>query len=388
MKRSFSLKAVLAAAMLSAVLIAPVFAQKTIVIGSMQDLSGPTSVWGNAVRKGAELAIEKINREGGLLGMQIEFKSYDVKTDPQEAINAYNRLSGSDKASAIIGPPISNIGLALAGLSAQKKVSIVGSFIDPRVTEMGEGKPHPYMFLMQPSSKQYAEILADYASKKLGMKKVAVFFDQSNAFAVSQVGPFKDLWTANGGTVVAEQIYKKGDKDYKTQLSKIKDAGADAIYAPNYVQDLVLMLQQMEQIGLKATIIGGLDFAPPFTTLLPDAKLADKIYFANNYSDNEAQLIDVRKAYQAKFGEEPVNKAYLGYDKIMIIADAIKRAGSADPVKVRDALETTKGVQGTTGLITLSPTSHQPVGLSMVMYSIMGGEYKDLGRWVPAAHMK
>jgi branched-chain amino acid transport system substrate-binding protein len=343
-------------------------------------------VWGNAVRKGAELAIERLNKQGGVLGMKLELKSYDVKTDPQEAINAYNRLTGSDKVAVIIGPPISNIGLAITGLTEQKKVAVLGSFIDPRVTVKPDGTPHPYMFLMQPSSIQYAEILADYGSKKLGLKKVASFCNQANAFAVSQVGPFKNLWVKNGGTVVLEQVYKAGDKDFKTQLSKIKEAGADAIYAPNYVQELVLMLQQMDQVGLKIPVIGGLDFAPPFTTLLADPKLADNIYFANNYSDTEPQLVEVRKDYQQKYGEDPVNKVYLGYDSVMIIADAVKRAGSADPVKIRDALEKVSKLQGTTGVITISPKSHQPVGLSMVMYSIMEGKYNDPGRWVPDVH--
>lgn len=366
---------------------AQVFAQqKTIIIGNLQDLSGATSVWGNAVRKGAELAVERINRQGGVLGMQLELRSYDVKADPTEAINAYNRLVDRDKAAAVIGPPISNVGLALTALSEQKKVLILGSFIDPRVTVKPNGSPQPYMFLMQPSSVQYAEILADYGLKKLGLKTVAPFYNQANAFAVSQVGPFKAYWTSGGGSVLTEQVYKSGDRDFKTQLSKIKESGAQAIYAPNYVQELVLLLQQMDQIGLKIPVIGGLDFAPPFTTLLPDPKLADKVYFANNYSDNEAQLIEVRQAYMTKFAENPVNKAYLGYDKVLMIADAIRRAGSADPVKIRDAMEQTKSLQGTTGVLSLSPKTHQPVGLSMVMYSIMGGRYDDLGRWIPDSH--
>jgi len=198
MMRSITLKAALTALALASATV-PVFAQKTIVIGNIQDLSGATSVWGNAVRKGAELAVEKVNAQGGVLGMKLELKSYDVKGDPQEAINAYNRLTDNDKASAVIGPPISNIGLAIAGLSERKRVAVIGSFIDPRATEKSPGVPHPYMFLMQPSSIQYAEILADYSLKKLGHKKIAVFFDQSNAFAVSQVGPFKAYWAANGG---------------------------------------------------------------------------------------------------------------------------------------------------------------------------------------------
>jgi branched-chain amino acid transport system substrate-binding protein len=119
---------------------------------------------------------------------------------------------------------------------------------------------------------------------------------------------------------------------------------------------------------------------------MSDPEMADDIFFANNYSDSEPQLIETRVAYVDKFGEEPINKAYLGYDKILIIADALRRAGSADPVALAKALEETRDLQGTTGKITISPETHQPVGLSMVMYMIKEGEYIDLGRHVPESH--
>lgn len=363
-----------------------VLAADTIVIGAIQDLSGPTSVWGNAVKKGAELAVEHLNAEGGLLGVQVELKAYDVKLAPPEAINAYNRLVDQDKAVAVVGPPISNIGISLTTLAESKQVPIVGSFIDPRATTKEDGSPHPYMFLMQPSSVQYSEILADYTLNVLGLKKVAVFYDQSNAFSVSLIEPFVAYIKGNGGEIVEEQVYKQGDKNFKTQLAKIKQSGAEALYLPNYVQDLVLTLTQATQVGLDVTYVGGLDFAPPFVSLMSDPKLADDIYFCNNYSDNEPQLQEVREAYRAKYNEDPINKVYLGYDKITIIADAIKRAGSADPVAIKEALEQTKDLQCTTGVITLSPETHRPVGLSMVMYKIAEGVYQDLGRHVPEAH--
>ena len=96
--------------------------------------------------------------------------------------------------------------------------------------------------------------------------------------------------------------------------------------------------------------------------------------------------MEVREAYKKKYNEEPINKAYLGYDKILILADAIKRANSTDPTAIKNALEQTKNLQCTTGVITLSPKTHQPVGLSMVMYAIEKGQYKDLGRHVPESH--
>lgn len=359
-----------------------------VVIGNLQDLSGPTSVWGNAVTRGAEIAVEKLNAKGGIDGKKIKLVTMDTKGDVQEAIKAYNRLADQEKAIAVLGPPVSNIGIALAPIANQKKVPIVGSFIDPRVTIGQDGKAQPAMFLMQPSSVQYGEIMASYAVEKLGLKKIAILYDQSNAFAVSLINPFKAYAQSVGAKIVAEEVYAKGDKDFKTQLSKIKESGADALYVPNYIQDLVITMKQRKQVGLEIPVIGGLDFAPPFASLLNDPEAATDCYFANNFSDSEPQLAEVKKAYMDKFKEEPVNKVYLGYDKILIIAEAVKKGGSVKPEDVMKGMAQVKDIQGTTGVITLSPNNHQPVGLSMVMYKIEKGKYVDLGRYVPEKHKK
>ncbi|MFT4173329.1 MAG: ABC transporter substrate-binding protein [Rhodocyclaceae bacterium] len=357
-----------------------------IVIGNLQDLSGPTSVLGNAVTRGAELAVERINAAGGHKGDKIKLVTVDTKGNVQEAIKAFTRLVDHEKAVTVIGPPVSNIGLAIAPIANQKKVSVVGSFIDPRVTVQENGEPQPSMFLIQPTSTQYAEIIASYANEKLGFKKFAVLYDQSNAFAVSMLKPFKDYIEKRGAKVVAEEMYTKSDKDYRAQLNKIKASGADVLYIPNYTQDLVITVKQAKQIGLKVPMVSGLDAAPPFASLVGDPEAANNIYFANNFSDKEPQLTEVREAYRAKFKEDPINKAYLGYDTITTVLKAADLGGGASSAQIIAGLSKVKDVQGTTGVITLSPKTHQPVGLSMVMYKIENGAYQEIGRYVPESH--
>ena len=358
-------------------------------IGSIQDMSGTTSVFGNAITRGAELAIEKINAQGGVNGKKLKLITLDTKGDPKEAINAYNRLVDQEKVVAVLGPPISNIGLALAPIANTKKVPVVGSFIDPRVTVGADGKPQAAMFLMQPSSVQYAEIMAGYAVEKLGLKKVGIFYNQSNAYSVSLIKPFKDYAESLGAKVVVEEKYTKDDKDYKTQLAKIKEAGADVLYAPNYTQELIILFKQRKQAGVNVPIVDGLDLAAPFAQNLNDPEAADNAFFANNFSEKEPQLVEVRNAYKAKYNnEEPINKAYLGYDKILIIVDAIKKMNSTKPEDIIKGLEQVKNLQGTTGVITLSPKTHQPVGLSMVISKIEKGKYVEVGRYVPEKHKK
>lgn len=362
-------------------------APKEIVIGNLQDISGPTSVWGNAVTRGAEIAIEKINAAGGVDGAMLKLITLDTKANVQEAIKAYNSLVSS-QAVAVVGPPVSNIGLALAPIANKAGVPLVGSFIDPRVTVGEDGKPQHAMFLMQPSSIQYSEIMAGYTVEKLGLKKVGVLYDQSNAFAVSLLKPYVEYVKKAGGQIVSEQIYTKGDKDYKTQLTKIKEAGADCLYFPNYIQDAVLAMKQRKQIGLNIPVIGGLDFAPPFASLVNDPEAADDIYLANNFSEKEPQLSDVWKTYKAKFNEDPVNKVFLGYDKILLIREGMKLGGGTASAQIIAGLNKVANLQGTTGVLTISPETHQPTGLSMVMYKIEKGKYVELGRYVPEGHKK
>lgn len=356
-----------------------------ILIGNMQDISGPTSVWGNAVTRGAEIAVEKINAAGGIDGRMIKLVTMDTKANVQEAIKGYNNLVSSG-AIAVVGPPVSNIGLAVAPLANKAGVPVVGSFIDPRVTVGEDGKAQPAMFLMQPSSVQYSEIMASYTIDELGLKKIGILYDQSNAFAVSLIKPYIAYIKEAGGEIVSEQVYTKNDKDYKTQLAKIKDAGADCLYFPNYIQEAVLVTNQSKQVGLGLPIIGGLDFAPPFASLVNDPEAADNIYLANNFSEKEPQLKEVWDIYREKYGEDPVNKVFLGYDQVLIIQEAIRIGGGATAAQTLTGLPQVKDLQGTTGVLTLSPETHQPVGLSMVMFKIEKGEYVDLGRYVPEKH--
>ena len=360
-------------------------AAKELLIGNMQDISGPTSVWGNAVTRGAEIAIEKINAAGGIDGAMLKLVTMDTKANVQEAIKGYNSLVSSGVV-AVVGPPVSNIGLALGPIANKAGVPVVGSFIDPRVTVGEDGKPHAAMFLMQPSSIQYSEIMASYTIDVLGLKKVGVLYDQSNAFAVSLMKPYVDYIKAAGGEIVSEQVYTKGDKDFKTQLLKIKDAGADCLYFPNYIQDAVLAMNQRKQVGLDVPVIGGLDFAPPFASLVNDPEATNDIYLANNFSETEPQLKEVWEIYKTKYGEDPVNKVFLGYDKVLLIREAMKLGGGTSAAQVMAGLSQVKDLQGTTGVLTISPETHQPVGLSMVMYKIEKGKYVELGRYVPEKH--
>jgi branched-chain amino acid transport system substrate-binding protein len=378
---------------MSLVAVASAQQQEYIVIGGIQDLSGPAVQSGLAMHQGTQLAVDAINAAGGINGKQLKYICYDIKSDVQEAMNAYLRLVDQDGAVVVIGPPISNVGLALKDTVIEKKVPVIGAFIDSRVTKNPDtGAAVPYNYLVQPTNQQSGIIQASYLVDVLGLKKVALFYDQGNAFGVSQVEAFKAYVQGNGGEITTEQIFKTGDKDFKTQLTKIMASGAQAIFAPNYPEDNVLYCTQLNQLGMTDMVtMGGLDFAPPFLNSVPDKTIVDKVYFALNCAFDEEQLQDLNKKFIDTFMPGTVAdsntisvKVYLGYDATNLAAEALRRCKDViTGENVNAMLETIDAMECKTGTIGFSAESHQPIGLSMVMYRIDKGENVKLGRYVP-----
>ena len=371
--------------------------EEYIVIGGIQDMSGAAMQSGLAMHQGTELAVEEINAGGGINGKLIKYIGYDTKGDVQEAMNAYERLVEQDGAVAVVGPPISNIGSALRDTAITKKVPVVGAFIVSGITKYPEtGEAVPYNFLVQPTNEQAGEIQASYLVDVLGVKKVALFYNQDNSFGVSQVAPFRAYVEANGGEIVSEQIITDNDKDYKTQLTKILASGAEAIFAPNYPEENTLYCTQLNQLGMTDIItMGGLDYAPPFLNTVPDPSVVNNVYFAINCAFDEEHLQDLNKRFIEKYltadtvvDENTISvKVYLGYDATQLIAEALRRCGDdITGENVNAQLETIEALELMSGTIGFSPESHQPIGLSMVMYRIDQGVNVKLGRHVPESH--
>lgn len=338
-----------------------------VVIGVLQDITGVTSTLGKMVEEGAKWAADEINAAGGINGRQIKVVTYDTKADVQEAINAFNRMCTTDKVSAIIGPPVANIAIAIAPISEQHNVPVLQFAIDDRATIKDDGTPYKNMFLFQPSAKQQGAIMANFAIQEQGLKKFGIIYNQSNAYSVSLIDPFKAAAEELGAEIVAEVPYQPNDKDFKTMLSKLVSAGAEAIYAPNYTQELILIVQQARAIGFDGRLICGLDACPPFPELCgPEA---DGVIYINNITETEPQIQDIIKNYKEKTGNDATNKFFLGYDVMKIIAKTIEEVGD-DPVAIRDAVKNLTGFEGLTGNITIDPNTHQTKGLEMVMHEI------------------
>ena len=337
-----------------------------IIIGSIQDLSGGMAVAGKQTKWGSEYAVNQINAKGGINGKKLKIVTYDCKSDANEAINVYNRLV-QEKAVAMAGPGLSNIGIPLAAVAEEKKVAIVGQFMDERATTNEKtGKAWNYMFLAEPSCGQQAQIMAGYAVDKLKIKTVAVLYDSSNSYATTHAEPFKKFVESKGVQVVAYESFGKDAKDYKAQLSVIISKKPEAIFIPNYVQTNALAYKQARLLGYKGMIIGNNTYTPPFASLVDGTKIDENLVFLFNLDMQGKDVKFLTDDYLKQFnGEQPAFNIAFGYDNVMIIANALSKVKDvSDTAAVAKAIEQeTKDVATVSGKITLNPETHRPVGM-------------------------
>jgi len=363
------------------------FAADEILIGDIQDLSGPNKAFGLGTTNGAGMYKEKINAAGGIDSKKIRIISYDTKSEVNEAINAYRRLCDFDRVAAVLGPPIANIGIALAPISETKKIPMIGLYMDERATIRPNGKPWTYMFMAQNSTRVQGRTIAAYALKDLKLKRFGLLYNQQNSYSVTQVEPFIEYVNSHGGAIVARETFLTADKDYRTQLTKIKQTNPDALYLPIYPQEIPLAIQQAYDLGIKVTILGDNSFIPFSLANHTDPKASEGTYFPYGVDVNAPRLAEWGAEYAKKYGYPALSQSYGGWDQCGMLAEALRRAFSKNKNPngdlIADEIMKTKDFQGYQGSITMSAETHVPVALRMYILQVKNGRAVTVTSYVP-----
>lgn len=335
-----------------------------ILIGCLQDITGNTSGLGLSVQKGAQAAVDEINANGGINGKTLIMNTYDTKGDVTEAVNSYITAVTVDQVSLIVGPPVANIANAIKETSEGYDVPIVGLAMDPACQTKDDGTAYKNMFALQPSATSQGNIMAAFAVKN-GYKTFGVLYNQENSYSVSLLTPFISHLASEGITVDGSMIvaYGAADTDYKTLLQPLVSAYVDAIYCPNYTQQLVAIETAAVELGYKGKIITGLDGAPAFNITYGGD--CSNIYYINNINTEDEAI--AAKIEEIKNDVSAPNKYFLGYDIVMAAADCIEKVGT-DYNALHDAFENLN-YDGVTGKIMMDPADHMPARMSMYMYT-------------------
>ncbi|HET6406392.1 MAG TPA: ABC transporter substrate-binding protein, partial [Chthoniobacteraceae bacterium] len=216
---------------------------------------------------------------------------------------------------------------------------------------------------------------ANFAKNTLKAQKIAIFTDVKSDYSKGLAKYFKEGFTKVGGQIVAELDFNSGDKDFKGQLTAIKGANPDGVFVPGYYTEAALICIQAKEIGLNVPLFGG-DGWESETLVQIGKEAVDGTYFSTHYSpdagsDRGKVFVE---AYKKRFnGKVPDAMAALGYDSAAILVDAIKRANSAEPEKVKDALAATKDYDAVTGKMTIN--AKRDAEKSAVILQVKGGKF-------------
>jgi branched-chain amino acid transport system substrate-binding protein len=251
---------------------------------------------------------------------------------------------------ALIGEVASSNSLAAAPKAQEAKVPMISpSSTNPAVTQVGD-----YIFRVCFIDPFQGEVMAKFASANLKAKRAAILYDFNSDYSRGLQQFFKRSFTQLGGQIVSEQSYTQGDRDFSGQLTAIRSANPDVVYVPGYYGEVGVIANQTKQLGIKAPLLGGDGWdAPQLWQLGGDALNGD--YISNHYSvdDPSPAIQKFVAAYKQRYNIAPDALAALGYDAMKVLADSIKRAGTTESAKLRDAIAQTQNFPGVTGLITL-----------------------------------
>ncbi len=308
---------------------APSTSSEPIKIGILGCLTGEYAQYGTAVLNGIQLYIEKVNAAGGINGKQIETIVYDDKGDATEAVTAFNRLV-DDGITALIGSVLSGATMAVVGeTNLINMPQISASATAAGVTVDESGKVFTNMFRTCFIDPFQGEKMAQYAQEILKAKTAATIYETGNDYAVGLKDAFVAKCEALGITVVADEGYSKGDKDFKSQLTNINAKGADVIFCPNYYEDDGLIVTQARQIGVKSVFLGGDGWAKVSEYASP-ADLEGSVYCSPYAPGSTDAIKQFESDYAAAYkGETAGMFAALGYDAAIVLLDAITAAETA-----------------------------------------------------------
>lgn len=344
----------------------------TIRIGEFASLTGKEAAFGQSSHKGTVLAIEEINAAGGVLGKKIELIAEDNQSKQGESATIVKKLISRDKVVAILGEVASMRSLEAAPICQASKIPMISpSSTNPRVTETGD-----YIFRVCFIDPFQGTVMAKFAKNTLKARKVAVLTSMSSAYSVGLAKFFKETFTADGGTIAIEQRYSEGDKDFKAQLTAIRGAGVDAIFVPGYYTEAALISKQARELGLTIPLFGGDGWEAPQLVEI-GGKAVEGTYYSTHYSpENKSPAVqEFVSKFKARWnGETPDAMAALGYDSVLVLVDAIKRAGSVESAKIRDALAATKDLVGITGTTTID--ENRNATKSAVIITVRDGQFK------------
>lgn len=318
-------------------------------VGAVLPLSGQTATYGEEALNGMKLAIDEINAAKDGPKISLVFK--DNKGDSTETAKLVGQLIKVDGVKAILGAVASTNTLKGAKIAQENGVPMM----TPASTNTEITKKGDFVSRICFIDPVQGSTLAKLALEDLGKKKAAVVVDKASDYSVGLAEAFRSTFTKGGGEIVGEESFTAGEADFSALITKVVSQTPDVIFIPAYYGDVGPMLKQAGEqwSGIPIVAGDGID-SPDFFKLMGSYK--GDIYMSTHFApdDKAPKVAEFVKKYKSQYGKTPGAMAALGYDTAYALLDALKRAGSDDPAKIKDAINAIKGLEGVTGTITIN----------------------------------
>jgi branched-chain amino acid transport system substrate-binding protein len=250
---------------------------------------------------------------------------------------------------------------------------VASTATNPKVTVSDSGAVNSYVFRACFTDPYQGKVAAYFASQKLGKKKAAILMTIDDPYSTGLSQYFKENFEKAGGKVVSEVSYTSGEKDFRAPLTKIKAANPDVVFIPAYYNDVALASKQARDLGIKQLLLGG-DGWPSDNLISLAGKSLEGCLFINHLDMDGAAAKPMRDEYKAKYNKNAELNSYMVHDALLMVVDAIQRAGTVNSVAIQKAL-TTCNLQGITGHIKIG-ANHDPVGKEAWLIKIVGPDMK------------
>ncbi len=332
------------AAMLSVTSL-PVYAAETIKIGLVNETTGPNAEAGQFTVNGAQLAQEEINKAGGILGKQIEFRVEDNQSSNPGTVLAYSKLIGEGGIAAIVGPIRSTQIKAASPTIAKGGIPAMVGGTDTSLTKVN----NKWLFRVRPNDSYSSKVIAQYGSKELKIKKWAIVHS-TDAFGSGGKDALVAELKALGMDPVLVQGYTNNSQDFTPIVLAIKQSGADGLgtYMTNS-PDAGIFAKQLRQLGVTIPWIGSPSIISVTTLKLAGDALYDTTSVADFTTDASDETRAFTKKYNAKYGLDPDVYGSWAYGAMYILKTAMEAAKSTEPEKVRAAILAIRGLKGVEG---------------------------------------
>jgi len=306
----------------------PTVEKKVIKIGAILPLTGDAADIGQGQKNAIELAVASLEDLYPNIDIQVIFE--DDRLRMNDAVTAVHKLISVDKVDAIIGPSWSGATLAVAPIAESSKVVLISpSASSPSITTSGD-----YIFRVFPADDELVKIVANFTLNDLKLTKAAILFDSTNDAFVQERNYIKSEFEKLGGEIVAEEAFKTKDKDFKTQLLKIKSSKAEVLFFSAYPTETGIFLKQAKEMGLKIPRIS-LDTIVENPEVIDTAGEAAEgvIYLIPAKPDNK-EYFNYITVYKEKYGKEPPALSAEAYDALILAVNAIlKSDGTKEDIK-------------------------------------------------------